>query len=73
MDVLTTLQDPVLFVGTLRENLDPFNTYTDATLWQVLKEVNHIHASSVIRSPLDYIVNSLYLVLVQVTMIVYLP
>jgi ABC-type multidrug transport system fused ATPase/permease subunit len=30
-------QDPVLFSGTLRSNLDPFNEYDDAVLWAALK------------------------------------
>jgi ABC-type multidrug transport system fused ATPase/permease subunit len=30
-------QDPVLFSGTLRSNLDPFNQYQDAELWAALK------------------------------------
>ena len=33
-------QDPVLFSGTLRENLDPFNIHTDADIWTVLKKVH---------------------------------
>ncbi|XP_048265984.1 ATP-binding cassette sub-family C member 4 isoform X2 [Bombus terrestris] len=32
-------QDPVLFSGTLRRNLDPFNEFTDKALWEVLDEV----------------------------------
>ena len=32
-------QDPVLFSGTLRGNLDPFNRHTDAELWSVLRMV----------------------------------
>ncbi|XP_059613900.1 ATP-binding cassette sub-family C member 4-like [Phlebotomus argentipes] len=32
-------QDPVLFSGTLRRNLDPFEEYKDALLWQALEEV----------------------------------
>ncbi|XP_014216262.1 multidrug resistance-associated protein 4-like [Copidosoma floridanum] len=32
-------QDPVLFSGTLRRNLDPFNEFEDKTLWTVLEEV----------------------------------
>jgi len=30
-------QDPLLFSGTLRSNLDPFGQYDDATLWDALK------------------------------------
>jgi ABC-type multidrug transport system fused ATPase/permease subunit len=30
-------QDPVLFSGTLRSNLDPFNQYDDASLWAAVK------------------------------------
>ena len=30
-------QDPVLFSGSLRMNLDPFNKYTDDQLWAALK------------------------------------
>jgi ABC-type multidrug transport system fused ATPase/permease subunit len=29
-------QDPVLFSGTLRRNLDPFNDYPDSLLWEAL-------------------------------------
>ncbi|XP_068923442.1 ATP-binding cassette sub-family C member 4 isoform X2 [Petaurus breviceps papuanus] len=32
-------QEPVLFTGTMRRNLDPFNEYTDGELWDALKEV----------------------------------
>lgn len=32
-------QDPVLFSGTLRFNLDPFDERTDEQLWSVLSEV----------------------------------
>lgn len=30
-------QDPILFSGTLRFNLDPFNQYTDEKIWNALK------------------------------------
>ncbi|EDV27235.1 uncharacterized protein TRIADDRAFT_22762, partial [Trichoplax adhaerens] len=32
-------QDPVLFIGTIRKNLDPFNCYNDDQLWKALHEV----------------------------------
>ena len=32
-------QDPVLFSGTMRYNLDPFDEYTDAELWEALEQV----------------------------------
>lgn len=33
-------QDPVLFSGTLRFNLDPFKQYTDVELWTALEHTN---------------------------------
>ncbi|CAG2068713.1 unnamed protein product [Timema podura] len=32
-------QEPVLFSGTMRKNLDPFDEYSDEILWQSLDEV----------------------------------
>ncbi|XP_032238396.2 ATP-binding cassette sub-family C member 4 isoform X2 [Nematostella vectensis] len=32
-------QDPVLFSGTMRKNLDPFSEHPDSGLWKVLDEV----------------------------------
>lgn len=33
-------QEPVLFSGTIRTNLDPFDEYSDHILWNALDEVN---------------------------------
>ncbi|XP_057686609.1 multidrug resistance-associated protein 4 [Corythoichthys intestinalis] len=32
-------QDPVLFTGSMRKNLDPFNQHSDEELWNALQEV----------------------------------
>jgi len=39
-------QDPVLFLGTVRSNLDPWNKHSDFTVWQTLEKV---HMKSVIE------------------------
>ncbi|KAF7729547.1 hypothetical protein EC973_004221 [Apophysomyces ossiformis] len=35
-------QDPVLFAGTVRDNLDPFGVHDDAQIWHVL-QLAHLH------------------------------
>ncbi|CAG8704303.1 27994_t:CDS:2, partial [Dentiscutata erythropus] len=38
-------QDPVLFNGTIRSNLDPFNEHTDLDLWNALRRVHLVKNS----------------------------
>lgn len=33
-------QEPVLFSGTMRNNLDPFDEHSDEVLWKALEEVS---------------------------------
>lgn len=40
-------QDPVLFSGTLRMNLDPFDNHSDEEVWRALE---HAHLKSFVKS-----------------------
>ena len=46
-------QDPVLFAGTIRTNLDPLEEFTDNQLWSCLEEVNLKTTISNLPSGLD--------------------
>ena len=46
-------QDPLLFTGTLRRNLDPFESKTDPEVWRVLQEVNLKDAVSNLKEGLN--------------------
>lgn len=43
-------QDPVLFSGTLRMNMDPFSKYEDAEIWRVL-ELAHLKEFVITQCP----------------------
>ncbi|XP_073750489.1 ATP-binding cassette sub-family C member 4 isoform X4 [Callorhinus ursinus] len=46
-------QEPVLFTGTMRKNLDPFNEHTDEELWNALTEVQLKEAIEDLPGKLD--------------------
>lgn len=43
-------QDPVLFSGSLRMNIDPFNSYTDDEIWIALE---HAHLKAFVKTLSD--------------------
>jgi ATP-binding cassette subfamily C (CFTR/MRP) protein 1 len=47
-------QDPVLFTGTIRFNLDPFSDHQDDALWKVLKACNLDTVVTELPDQLDY-------------------
>ncbi|TMW62209.1 hypothetical protein Poli38472_009702 [Pythium oligandrum] len=50
-------QDPVLFSGSLRENLDPYGDYSDEAIWNVLKQVHLADAVTKWGAGLEFIVS----------------
>lgn len=50
-------QDPVLFSGTIRFNLDPFNRHTDAELWDALEKSHMKDFVSEFEGGLDAVVS----------------
>lgn len=55
-------QDPLLFAGTLRENLDPYRNYTDQ---QIIMALNKVHLGNIawsanaLNRPMDNLINQL--------------
>ena len=48
------LQDPVLFSGSLRMNLDPFDKQTDEQLWTALEHAHLKNFVDGLTAGLDY-------------------
>nr|XP_022286886.1 multidrug resistance-associated protein 5-like isoform X2 [Crassostrea virginica] len=46
-------QDPVLFIGTIRYNLDPFGEYNDEALWSALEKCHIKETIASMESQLD--------------------
>ncbi|KAI3550246.1 ABC transporter [Colletotrichum filicis] len=44
-------QDPTLFRGTVRSNLDPFNEHTDLELWSALRQADLVPADANLEDP----------------------
>ncbi|KAK5646954.1 hypothetical protein RI129_005418 [Pyrocoelia pectoralis] len=50
-------QDPTLFSGTLRQNLDPFEEYEDSDIWNVLDEVELKYFFASLPQGLSHVIN----------------
>ncbi|XP_078403235.1 ATP-binding cassette sub-family C member 5-like isoform X2 [Cetorhinus maximus] len=47
-------QEPVLFVGTVRSNLDPYNQYTDSQIWDALGRAHIKESITQLNGKLDF-------------------
>ncbi|XP_067903704.1 ATP-binding cassette sub-family C member 5-like [Heterodontus francisci] len=47
-------QEPMLFVGTVRSNLDPYNQYTDAQIWNALERAHMKESVAQLKENLDF-------------------
>ncbi|KAF1329526.1 Abc transporter c family member 2, partial [Globisporangium splendens] len=50
-------QDPVLYSGSLRENLDPFSEYSDDEIWSILQQVHLSDSVTKWGAGLDFVVS----------------
>jgi ATP-binding cassette subfamily C (CFTR/MRP) protein 4 len=48
-------QDPVLFAGTLRKNLDPFKEYSDQQMWDALEAAKFKESAISLTNGLDFV------------------
>ena len=47
-------QDPVLFSGSLRHNLDPFDSYSDDQIWSALEKAHLKDLVSGLENQLEF-------------------
>ena len=50
-------QDPVLFAGSLRKNLDPFNEYDDQQMWDALEAAKFKESGAELTNGLDSVMS----------------